>query len=473
MQRVAVLFLAACCAFAATPVAGSDPEPLFRVQRLTDRVFVFTELSPWESNHVVIDSAEGLVLVDPGHTALMGRLIRDAVARELGRDRFAYIIDTHGHWGHAWGNAAFPEAVVVGHEQAAETMRTDAANLERRAEFFRGQLGQTEARLGELDPDSEEAATARLERDHLDRIVRGLEETGFAVQLPRLTFSDRLRLDLGDLQLEMLFLGAGHSYSDIAVLIPEEKVLLMGCFFLNRGSLPYFGTRPNLEPDRWLAAFDGLLGEETAIDHVVLGQHSVWPRERLAAMRDYIARLWSEVRAIDAEGVGFETAMTRLPLPPELEFLRDSGASEEDLQQMHRFEATALWRQLKESAAAEVELAINSGGAAAGVALFEEMAARDDSDVSFDEAEFNLLGYRFLGLERIDDAIAVFQLNVNRFPDSWNVYDSLGEAYAAKGNSKRAIELYRRSVELNPDNTNGADAIERLQAQHPDAPAES
>ena len=82
----------------------------------------------------------------------------------------------------------------------------------------------------------------------------------------------------------------------------------------------------------------------------------------------------------------------------------------------------------------------------------------------FDENEFNLLGYRFLGQGRVDEAIAVFELNVERFPDSWNVYDSLGEAYATKGDTARAIELYRRSVELNPDNTNGFQAIERLRA---------
>ena len=82
----------------------------------------------------------------------------------------------------------------------------------------------------------------------------------------------------------------------------------------------------------------------------------------------------------------------------------------------------------------------------------------------FDEAELNLLGYRYLGEGRVDDAIAVFEINVEHFPESWNVYDSLGEAYAAKGDTGRAIELYGRSVEINPDNTNGFQAIERLRA---------
>jgi tetratricopeptide (TPR) repeat protein len=64
----------------------------------------------------------------------------------------------------------------------------------------------------------------------------------------------------------------------------------------------------------------------------------------------------------------------------------------------------------------------------------------------------------------VDDAIAVFEINVDHFPESWNVYDSLGEASANKGDIARAVELYSRSVEINPGNTNGVQALERLQA---------
>jgi tetratricopeptide (TPR) repeat protein len=270
----------------------------------------------------------------------------------------------------------------------------------------------------------------------------------------------------------MSFLGRGHSGSDVAVLIPEEKILLMGCFFLERGPLPYFGAQPVLDPDRWLAVLDGLLEDETAVTRVVLGQHTVWPRQRLVAVRDYIARLWSDVQRLDAEGVDFDTALDRLPPPTELDFLRSSGATDEQLARFHRFEATALWRQVKDSAAAAVEQAINEGGAAAGVARYQELASREAGDVYFDEADFNLLGYRLLGEGRIDEAIAVFQLNVDRYPESWNVYDSLGEAWAAKGDTGKAIELYNRSLELNPANTNAVQAIGRLRAEATAAPAE-
>ncbi len=50
---------------------------------------------------------------------------------------------------------------------------------------------------------------------------------------------------------------------------------------------------------------------------------------------------------------------------------------------------------------------------------------------AFDESLLNSLGYRLLRSDRVEDAIAVFELNVAEYPDASNPYDSLGEAYLA------------------------------------------
>jgi tetratricopeptide (TPR) repeat protein len=84
---------------------------------------------------------------------------------------------------------------------------------------------------------------------------------------------------------------------------------------------------------------------------------------------------------------------------------------------------------------------------------------------AFDEYLLNSLGYQLLGAEQTDDAIAIFKLNVEEYPDASNPYDSLGEAYAVAGQLELAIENYEKSVELNPENTNGIAALERLRAQ--------
>ena len=63
------------------------------------------------------------------------------------------------------------------------------------------------------------------------------------------------------------------------------------------------------------------------------------------------------------------------------------------------------------------------------------------------EVEVNQLGYALLGQKKVDEALALFQRNVQDHPDSWNAYDSLAEAYALKGDKVQAAVNYRRALE--------------------------
>ena len=53
-------------------------------------------------------------------------------------------------------------------------------------------------------------------------------------------------------------------------------------------------------------------------------------------------------------------------------------------------------------------------------------------------------------------------VNVKLYPEAWNTYDSLGEAYAIKGNKELAIKNYEKSMELNPNNEFGKLALAKL-----------
>ncbi|PKL83682.1 MAG: serine hydrolase [Ignavibacteriae bacterium HGW-Ignavibacteriae-3] len=78
------------------------------------------------------------------------------------------------------------------------------------------------------------------------------------------------------------------------------------------------------------------------------------------------------------------------------------------------------------------------------------------------ENEMNQLGYSYLGLNQIDEALAVFKLNVEAFPKSGNVYDSYGEALLKKGNKEEAIFNYKKAVELDPRNTGAVKILKGL-----------
>jgi tetratricopeptide (TPR) repeat protein len=90
---------------------------------------------------------------------------------------------------------------------------------------------------------------------------------------------------------------------------------------------------------------------------------------------------------------------------------------------------------------------------------------RDRQAYHVDEGEINTYGYVLLRGDRVIAAIEVFKINVEQFPESWNVYDSLGEAYMVQGDTAQAIELYERSIEINPNNTNGREMLARLRSQ--------
>jgi hypothetical protein len=67
------------------------------------------------------------------------------------------------------------------------------------------------------------------------------------------------------------------------------------------------------------------------------------------------------------------------------------------------------------------------------------------------ENELNNYGYQLMGTKKVDEAIEVFQLNVKKYPKSWNCYDSLGEALASKGNTKDAIANYKKAQQMTTD----------------------
>ncbi len=114
----------------------------------------------------------------------------------------------------------------------------------------------------------------------------------------------------------------------------------------------------------------------------------------------------------------------------------------------------------KKSIAQEVYHLIMNTGFENGKKWFNENL---DSDKYYlNEAEMNNVGYAFLQQNSNEIALSVFKFNVELFPNSANVYDSLGEVYLKIGNVKQAIKNYEKSVLLNPKNENAIQTLKKL-----------
>ena len=104
-------------------------------------------------------------------------------------------------------------------------------------------------------------------------------------------------------------------------------------------------------------------------------------------------------------------------------------------------------------------------GVEAAVTRYRKLKKEEPENWSFAENELNMFGYQLLARERVDDAIAILELNVEAYPEGFNTYDSLGEAFAIAGRTEAAIANYERSLELNPDNTNAVAMLARLREE--------
>jgi imidazolonepropionase-like amidohydrolase len=108
---------------------------------------------------------------------------------------------------------------------------------------------------------------------------------------------------------------------------------------------------------------------------------------------------------------------------------------------------------------------IQKDGIHAAVDQYHQLAATQHDSYDFSENEFVSLGYRLLHMQKITDAIEIFKLSVEAYPQSYNTYDSLAEAYVDHGDRDLAIQNYRKSLELNPSNTNATKMLQKLSAQ--------
>jgi hypothetical protein len=97
------------------------------------------------------------------------------------------------------------------------------------------------------------------------------------------------------------------------------------------------------------------------------------------------------------------------------------------------------------------------------IGFYKEQKFINPKIILFTEGQINSIGYAYLRINKIDSAIIVFKFNVEEFPESANVYDSLGEAYMVNGDTDLAILNYEKSLELNPANENAKKILEKLQ----------
>jgi len=117
--------------------------------------------------------------------------------------------------------------------------------------------------------------------------------------------------------------------------------------------------------------------------------------------------------------------------------------------------------QRLESPMMVVDLLSRLKGAEAALAWYKARH-RDGPAEGMSPGVLNSIGYRMLLEGKLDDALKVFEANVELYPEDANAYDSLGEGYLKAGRNEESIVNYRKSLKLDPKNTNAVKMLEKL-----------
>lgn len=120
-------------------------------------------------------------------------------------------------------------------------------------------------------------------------------------------------------------------------------------------------------------------------------------------------------------------------------------------------------RRISADALVPLEL-LMTGKLDEALAGYRTIKKESPANVSVSEQRINTLGYTLVRQKKVAEAIAIFKLNTELYPESWNAYDSLGEAYMTNGDKELAIASYKKSLALNPDNAAGAAMLKKLEA---------
>jgi dienelactone hydrolase len=106
-----------------------------------------------------------------------------------------------------------------------------------------------------------------------------------------------------------------------------------------------------------------------------------------------------------------------------------------------------------------------TNGIDAAIKQYRDLKAASADSYDWRETELNQLGYVLLREGKAKEAVEIFRLNVEAYPNSFNVYDSFGEGLMSVGDLGGAIKNYKRSLALNPQNINAEQAIKKLEAE--------
>jgi glyoxylase-like metal-dependent hydrolase (beta-lactamase superfamily II) len=266
------------------------------------------------ANLVVIVNKDDVVLVDSATTPRAARALMADVKR-LTDKPIRTVVNTHWHYDHTDGNSAFgPQVQIIGHEYVRHQLETlDILHNEPfRSSTANAPQAMIDRFTKEAAAEKDPAKKAALEKKLADtktatkEFVQDIKE--IKPTPPNLTYRDKLVLYRGGREIDLLFLGRGHTGGDTVVFLPKEGIVCTGDLMESR--IAYMG---DAFFDEWITTLDALKKLDFKVD---LPGHGVpfGDKGLITAFQSYITDITKQAAALRKQGVSADDAAKRVNL---------------------------------------------------------------------------------------------------------------------------------------------------------------
>lgn len=242
-------------------------ESLIQVNRINEKVVLVT----FGGEAVTaVNTGKGIVMIDAGiSTGLTGRY-RKLIEKEFHSTDFAILIITHGHHDHFGGNGVFNDAKIIAHENCIKAIESRWNDPEKVKSNLVKIIGEYNNAMDTLEKGSAVWIENFMLRTRFHFAYEDIMNN-WPAKMPDITFSDTMRIDMGDLTFNMIWFGKAHSESDILIHIPELNMMFTGDLFSSYG-------RPSLADDKitdTVSVSDALVWIEARLDKIdiIIGGH--------------------------------------------------------------------------------------------------------------------------------------------------------------------------------------------------------
>ena len=309
---LAALVATAAAATQARPGPSDSPGPVTGLTYALDEVApgVFAAIAQgvpyYVANSVVVVGRDAVLLVDSSAGTNEARALREAIHRVTDRP-VRYVVDTHFHFDHALGHAAFPEALTIGHDatRAGLVLGVRQPTLSRNLTGMAGRAAELETEAA-TEKDEARKAQLRGQATALEAYRRQL--AALTPSPSNLAFGRSLTLWLGDREVRVLHLGRGHTAGDTVVYLPKERLVCTGDLF--NGYIGYMG---DAYVDEWADTLGRLA--ELDFETVVAGHGKPFRgKEALPAVQACLRDLWRQAVSFKSSGLSAAEAASRVDL---------------------------------------------------------------------------------------------------------------------------------------------------------------